>query len=160
MTNILRKCRICGIEAKTDNELKIFILQKNSRYGRENICRKCKTNYQLIWEKKNINKQNHNKNRRKIRTVIISLYGGKCNCCGEKTFDFLTIDHIHGGGKKERKQYKDYYYYYKSIEQQFYDDKYTALKKYQVLCMNCNIGKHINGICPHKDKNYNKNILI
>jgi hypothetical protein len=40
---------------------------------------------------------------RRCKQKIIDAYGGKCQCCGESIFEFLSIDHIHNDGAQERK---------------------------------------------------------
>lgn len=81
----------------------------------------------------------------KLRVEVLQHYGGsppKCACCGESNAVFLCIDHINGRGERHRKKIKR-----QSIQ--------IALKKagypegYQVLCYNCNNGKHLCGVCPH-----------
>lgn len=77
---------------------------------------------------------------------VFENYGNKCSCCGENEHWFLTIDHINGDGNKHRKEIgKAGSGFYKwLIDNQFPDG-------FQLLCHNCNMGKHLNnGICPHK----------
>src|SRR5881396_3810055 len=38
-----------------------------------------------------------------LRAEGIGAYGGKCACCGETTFEFLTIDHVRNDGKQHRR---------------------------------------------------------
>lgn len=74
--------------------------------------------------------------RRRLKFLVISAYGGKCKC-GERRIEFLCIDHINGGGTKHivglLKNRRDLY---------------TELKKngfppgYQVLCQCCNQAKN------------------
>lgn len=74
-------------------------------------------------------------------------YGGSfCACCGETEFAFLTLDHINNDGGKERRAHGRGIYTYGNLRKRGYPPGL------QVLCMNCNFGKSINGgICPHKD---------
>lgn len=37
----LRKCRVCGLEAYTEKDLKLFRTRIGCYYGKENICKKC-----------------------------------------------------------------------------------------------------------------------
>lgn len=37
----LRKCRVCGREAHSENELELFKKAKNNAYGRDNLCKTC-----------------------------------------------------------------------------------------------------------------------
>lgn len=91
------------------------------------------------------------RNQDKLREDVYAAYGGfRCNCCGETERMFLSIDHVHNDGAKERKSG-----IYKSGGTGFY----LWLRKsgfpqgYQVLCMNCQFGKHKNGgVFPHQRK--------
>lgn len=87
---------------------------------------------------------------KKVRQAVISGYGGKCNCCGENEEIFLQIDHIHNDGNKYRKNGlhgANLRFYRFLIQNNFPKDIF------QILCANCNWGKHRNGgICPHKTK--------
>jgi hypothetical protein len=86
-----------------------------------------------------------------------NAYGGpRCNCCGDSIFQFLTIDHINNDGAAHRKLI--------SKDGRSGGALNCWLKRhgyppgFQVLCFNCNIGKHINGgICPHKVLNVQSN---
>lgn len=83
------------------------------------------------------------------RDQVFAAYGGyRCNCCGENEPMFLSIDHVDNNGAQERKAglYSGSGYGF-----------YRWLRKtgfppgYQVLCMNCQVGKHKNGgVCPHQ----------
>ncbi|MCK5610117.1 hypothetical protein KAR91_50050 [Candidatus Pacearchaeota archaeon] len=85
--------------------------------------------------------------RRKI--AFVSMYGGKCNCCGEQYFPFLTLDHVKGNGKEARTNSKTgkarwcYAEYMKAVE-------CYSPENYQVLCMNCNFTKNTAQSCPCK----------
>lgn len=88
--------------------------------------------------------------RLRVKSDVISKYGGKCACCQESELLFLTIDHINNDGSRDRKD-NDI-----SNSASFY----LTLRKsdiridLQVLCFNCNLGKQINGgVCPHTHKN-------
>lgn len=82
------------------------------------------------------------------REQVFEAYGGyKCNCCGETEPLFLSIDHIDNNGATERKSGQ-----YCGSGTGFYQwlRKNKFPPGYQVLCMNCNTGKHKNGgVCPH-----------
>lgn len=86
----------------------------------------------------------------KLRMEVFNSYGGPiCNCCGEAIFEFLTMDHVENNGAKHRQEL----FGRRTGGRQFY--MWLKRKKfppgYQVFCMNCNWGKHVNGgICPHK----------
>lgn len=88
-------------------------------------------------------KRDHARDRRRC----MEAYGGLiCACCGEREFAFLTIDHVNGGGSEEAKKSRT--------------PIYVRLRRagyppgYQILCYNCNCGRHRNGgVCPHKAPN-------
>jgi len=89
----------------------------------------------------------------KVRFEVYAHYSStvipSCACCGEQELLFLTIDHINNNGAQERKQLHNG----KNIGSAFYDwlKKQGYPEGYQLLCFNCNLGKHRNkGICPHK----------
>lgn len=86
--------------------------------------------------------------RRAQRKEVIDGYGGKCECCGESRWEFLAIDHIHGGGKKDRSRFKgNIGTFYKWLKDQGFPKD-----KYRLLCHNCNTALGIYGYCPHKAK--------
>ena len=94
-------------------------------------------------------KTKRNQDRR--RDEVFAAYGGyKCVCCDETERLFLSIDHIDNNGNVERKSGA-----YRSSGTAFYlwlcKNKFPP--GYQVLCMNCQVGKHKNGgVCPHQRK--------
>ena len=44
--DILRQCKYCGLPAHTHEDLTLFVKSKPSKYGRSNICKKCKCDLQ------------------------------------------------------------------------------------------------------------------
>ena len=88
----------------------------------------------------------HIKLNQQLKQDVFRAYGGeKCSCCGETEISFLAIDHINGGGEQQRKKIGGGTAFYRWLKR----NKYPV--GFQVLCHNCNHGKHINGgICPHK----------
>lgn len=84
-----------------------------------------------------------------LRAEVFAAYGGnRCACCGETEPMFLTIDHVENDGAKMRRE---------GVHSRGGTQFYQWLRKngfppgFQVLCMNCNLGKHRNGgICPHQ----------
>ena len=83
------------------------------------------------------------KNYKETKQQVFDYYGGKCECCGETNYKFLTLDHIEQWKRKLNK-YKGVYLYPTLIKRHF--PKYIRL-----LCWNCNCSRQYNnGICPHK----------
>lgn len=100
--------------------------------------------------------ENHRKdwlagNRKKIRDEVFAAYGGYvCACCGEDEPMFMTIDHINNDGNIHRRELA-------MIVGNGGTAFFAWLRRnkfpsgFQVLCRNCNWGKHINkGVCPHQ----------
>lgn len=90
--------------------------------------------------------ENRRKKYKAIKEEVFAAYGGYvCACCGETEPLFLCIDHIHEDGADHRR----------TISGRG-TSMYQWLKSngfppgFQVLCQNCNFGKHLNGgVCPH-----------
>ena len=87
--------------------------------------------------------------RMRLRAAVFLHYGGptpKCACpkCDETNYRFLTIDHIAGKGNIHRRSLKMWglHFYRWLIKEGFPAGS-------QVLCWNCNSGRHIYGTCPH-----------
>lgn len=125
------------------------INRKRREYDSSKERKKIKAAQYKKWREKNKAKL-HEYNRKyfkerdiKEKSLIFEHYGKKCECCGEDNPKFLTIDHINGGGTKHRKKIGN------KINRWLVKNNFP--KGFQVLCFNCNWGKHINGgICPHK----------
>lgn len=65
---------------------------------------------------------------------------------------FLTIDHVNNDGNVQRKSDKTGgTNFYRLTAHKILDG--NAPNDLQILCRNCNWGKHVNGgICPHMNK--------
>ena len=87
------------------------------------------------------------KHRLALKIIIIDFYSNGtmiCGCCGEKIFEFLTIDHIKGGGRKHKQSIHNHLY------QWLINNNFPP--GYIVRCFNCNSGRDVNGgICPHEE---------
>ena len=83
----------------------------------------------------------------KLRADALMAYGDKCNCCGETTPVFLTIDHVAENGSKHLTP-KGRRYMGTELYRWLKHNNYP--EGFQVLCWNCNLGKHILGRCPHQ----------
>lgn len=109
----------------------------------------------MKWQKANLEKcsEKTRRHRAKLRHDMIVAYGGKCKCCGETEYRFLTLDHINQDGAIERGYRKNGKH--KNNYSVWYRLKRTGWpkKNHQVLCYNCNCGRAFNnGICPHKER--------
>jgi hypothetical protein len=153
----LRKCTRC----KLIRPIAEFNRSNTQKAGYQIYCRDCKAEYKRAWWKKNPEKgregrrKNYAKNReneiavvirrnRQLRREAMDAYGGPvCACCGEAEERFLAIDHMNNDGFKYPKSVRSGLC--KWLKQEGYPPGY------QVLCHNCNLGKHLNGgICPHE----------
>jgi len=88
----------------------------------------------------------YNRSRRvRTKLIVTSHYGKICSCCGKDNIDVLTIDHVNGGGSYDRKELGSGDAFYRWL----INNNFPL--GFQVLCFNCNSGRHINGgVCPHK----------
>jgi hypothetical protein len=76
---------------------------------------------------------------------VFVAYGGKCVCCEEDGFGFLTMDHINNDGNQHRKSGRDKgFHFYRRLKQDGFP------KDVQILCNNCNLAKYRYGKCPHE----------
>ena len=85
--------------------------------------------------------------RDRLRKEVFDAYGGKCVCCGESNYRFLTIDHPNNDGAKHRRETGCG----TGIKFYLWLRKHGYPKEFDPLCWNCNCGKSDNlGVCPHK----------
>jgi hypothetical protein len=86
--------------------------------------------------------------RRTLKSKVLDAYGGRCACCGEQTYEFLTIDHVHGDGASHRRAL--------GIDNGRSHKLYRHLvaagfpSGFRVLCFNCNSARGFYGYCPHQ----------
>lgn len=82
----------------------------------------------------------------KLRNDVIAGYGGRCACCGESQYEFLSLDHVNGGGTihlKGNKMGGDKRVHYRDARNRNYPPDY------RILCHNCNFALGHYGHCPH-----------
>lgn len=80
-----------------------------------------------------------------LRADLHKMYGGECECCGEKETLFLQLDHVNGGGNRHYKQTPSSNVYRQLVKLG------ERSPDFRLLCANCNQGRYRNGgICPHK----------
>ena len=84
--------------------------------------------------------------RLRLRREVLAAYGGQCACCGERTPEFLQVDHINNDGAAHRR----------SISRKSGEPFAKWLRRngwppgFQLLCANCNSAKGFYGACPHE----------
>lgn len=103
--------------------------------------------YHKIWYEKYKEEslRKHREYYLKLRIRVLEHYSGgmpRCECCGETTVEFLSLDHINGGGTKHRKKIGYGRIYYWIIQNGFPEG-------FRVLCHNCNQAIGVYGKCPH-----------
>lgn len=125
-------CSQCGIE-----KLLTEFHKGPGKGGRHSKCAFCRT-------------ENARKTREQLKKIVFDHYGWFCVCCGEAEPLFLSLDHTNNNGAEHRKSLKGNItlkIYQDIIDRGFPEDEY------QILCMNCNRGKWMNGgVCPHENK--------
>lgn len=84
--------------------------------------------------------------RIKLRSEMIVAYGGECVCCGEKTPEFLTVDHINHDGQEHRGSIGGGGTNFLSALKKAGWPKETL----RLLCMNCNWANRFGKTCPHQ----------
>jgi hypothetical protein len=90
------------------------------------------------------------KRRESVRDSVYRAYGGYvCACCGENEKAFLSIDHVNNDGADHKRLNRLH-----TGEQMYrWIIRNGFPKGFQILCMNCNWGKHRNnGVCPHQGR--------
>lgn len=105
-------------------------------------CTECRKEYLREYRKLATTRERRAKAHRKLRQEVIDGYGGKCQCCGETTYEFLAIDHVDGGGRKEREMLST-----AQIVRKVHNLNFP--KEYRILCHNCNSAIGWFGKCPH-----------
>lgn len=128
-----------------------------SKFTSKNVCKKC-TNRRAaeLYPRYRIKQLASQKRLRDQRVIkLLSLIAGgniKCFCCGEKSIQFLAVDHINGLGsqiRRENYRLKDRVKLLDEVQQ-----NWAKVLDYQILCHNCNWakGKAPGRICPvHKE---------
>jgi len=125
--------------------------KRSSQYWKEN--KEKIYEWTRKWRKENPEKIKEYKRKYglKLKSKILKIFGGRCECCGETIPEFLTVDHIHNDGYEERKKYWSTRGIYRNIIKTYEENPEKTFKKYRMLCFNCNFGREFNGgICPHK----------
>lgn len=171
---IMQPCKRCGVTLDVTNSWKskknparfhTYCKKCNNELSYKTVLRKKKENPEIFriyareWRRKNPERARA-RNRlhgKKLKMEILTHYSnGKpyCVCCLESEINFLTLDHIGNDGARHREKISGKkrhvggssagavtYYWVK---------KNNFPKLFQVMCMNCNWGKRITGVCPHK----------
>lgn len=85
-----------------------------------------------------------------IRKTVFEHYGLSCVCCGESTYEFLSIDHINNDGAEHRKKHG--LGNGRNLYQWLINNNFP--EGFQTLCYNCNFAKGHYGRCPHEKQKH------
>ncbi len=111
------------------------------------ICRECRKEISRRWW--SANRARHNLTMRlqhdRRRAAVILAYGSACECCGERTPDFLNMDHIAGDGKSHRAEIGYGANFYRWLIRNNF-----PRGNFRLLCYNCNMTRGRLGYCPHE----------
>ena len=119
-----------------------------TEFERTSWCKACARLYHA--ERRPLYRDAKNKASRgarvRLRAEVLAHYGTNgvpmCQCCGERTLEFLGIDHIEGGGCKHKKEI--HAHLYKWLKDHGFPEGFRD------LCHNCNQSLGAYGYCPHK----------
>lgn len=161
-----KKCNKCNRTFPATPEF--FFSKKHGRFGISALCKECDYLRKLDWNKKNNEKVNATcrkvqakrktknpfyqrdyvrKKKLEIKLELFAGYGNKCACCGETTFEFLSLDHINGDGNLDRKRFGRSSYRTINMYREVIASGFP--NSFQVLCFNCHFAKDFYGYCPH-----------
>ena len=141
-------CTACQAYKPATKEF--FDIHKSGYGGLASQCKSCRDIKYERYRNENpdITTVRWRKWRNRLRREAIIHYSNGancCACCGEKHYEFLTIDHVDGNGKAHRRQNKV------SGGSSFY--RWLKLNDYplgfRILCYNCNCSFGAYGYCPH-----------
>ena len=80
-----------------------------------------------------------------MKQQVYEHYGNQCVCCKQNDVRVLTLDHVNNDGFRDKRPAINIYSY-------LLKHNFQYPFELQLLCWNCNVGKHRNkGICPHKN---------
>ena len=135
----------CSVCRNKSNKVVKRIIKKNLKSGKC-ACGKPRIKKKMVCKRcSNVSHIKHQDFKKKV----IAGYGGKCACCGEKQWEFLSVDHVNNDGAERRrksgKAETSSTLYRRLIKENFPSD-------YQILCYNCNMTLGFFGYCPHRPK--------
>ena len=141
------KCRRKGADGRWRSKNKRHLKKYYHDYYLipKNRAKRIKTGRKHYWNNRDKKLEQAKNLRQRRRKIVIEKYGGFCACCGEKSIEFLAIDHINGGGYKEITSLGSQKYFQRLFKRK------PDRSKYRVLCHNCNSSKGFYGYCPHEN---------
>lgn len=70
---------------------------------------------------------------------MVMEMGGRCECCGEDAYEFLSIDHTNGLEGRGR-----------AVGRALYAEIRAEPERFRLLCFNCHYARTHHGFCPHE----------
>lgn len=65
-SNVLRKCKHCGLEALSELDLDLFVIAKDCNYGRKHICKACRQERRTDKQNKEYAKKYYEENKEEL----------------------------------------------------------------------------------------------
>lgn len=156
MTVALVETKWCN-GCERDLPLSSFHRARATSDGLQTRCTECRFAYKSPEKQREYDKTHYEKhapairvyyrdrNRRDRLEALMHYSGGdpKCACCGERTVEFLCLDHIAGGGNAHRRAVK-------ASNLAGWLRRRGWPEGFRVLCHNCNFARGAYGQCPHE----------
>lgn len=135
----LRKCRVCGITAKNDNELHLFIKGTKNKYGKQLICKGCHNNLQDKEKNKDRTNKLRKQNKQQGLEFVKEYYGFpfECNKCGYTSELFAPFD-LHHRNPDDKEGTPS------QLFKQSFDRFKKEVEKCDLVCANCHRIEHYN----------------
>lgn len=139
----MKTCNACG-ESKPYAG---FHAARGGIGGVTSTCKECRNIKNAEWVASNRDRVNAAARARRLEALrhYSTTPEPSCGCCGEATVAFLTFEHTQGGGRAHRRETGGGGFI-SWLRVNGYPEGF------EVLCMNCNHGRRVNGgICPHDE---------
>lgn len=139
------------------NKTNPHYIKKRKEYASTPKAKKSSYESKKRWRENPENREKQNKKaveKKQIQKLKIynhySNYDIKCNCCGERHIEFLSIDHINNDGNKHRKKHGGVRFTGHMLCSWLIKNNYPP--GFQILCFNCNYAKGIDPehLCIHQ----------
>jgi len=136
----LRKCRECGLEAHTEEELESFAIHKSYKYGRASICKECHKKECKKWREDNrdyalkTKQERVQRNREALKEYIGGVY--RCQHCGFEHTTSSPFDFHHINPKDKEGTVGEL------VSKANLDKLFREVDKCVFLCKNCHAIEH------------------
>ena len=126
-----------------------FVKEHNKKYRLENKLKISIGNKKYRIKNRDILIKKSKENRDKLKLRVYNHYSNfdiKCNCCGERHIEFLSIDHVNNDGAEHRRTQQHGMVFYTWIKRNNFPTGF------QILCFNCNWSKAVDKehLCIHQ----------